>query len=199
MKLLFATKNPAKIKFYAKELEKEGYEIVTIKDLEREVEIIENGINAIENAKIKAEAYFKVTGITTIGIDDNLFIEGLPDEVQPKTHVRRVNGQELTDDEMLEHYMKIVRDLGGEARVYWLHGIALCIDGKTKTFERRTNLIFKDKKSNKVSKGYPLDSITWMPEYNKFLSELNEEENNMRKSNVSGKQKAITKFILENI
>lgn len=93
MKVLFATKNPAKIKRYAEELEKRNIEVATVKDLGIDLHVEENGKNAIENAYIKAKAYYDKTVITTIGIDNNLFIEELPDEKQPGTHVRRVNGK----------------------------------------------------------------------------------------------------------
>ena len=95
MKVLFATTNPAKIKKYADKLADKNVEVLTIKDFNLNLEVNENGKNAIENAKIKAKAYYDATGITTIGIDDNLFIEGLPDEKQPGTHVRRVNRKRI--------------------------------------------------------------------------------------------------------
>lgn len=94
-KILFATTNPAKIKRYAEKLKKKNIEVLTIKDLGINLKPKETGKNAIENAYIKAKAYYDATGITTIGIDDNLFIEGLPDEKQPGTHVRRVNRKRI--------------------------------------------------------------------------------------------------------
>lgn len=102
MKVLFATTNPAKVKKYAEELAKKNVELLTIKDLNLNLDVDENGKNAIENACIKAKAYYDATGITTIGMDNNLFIEELPEEKQPGTHVRRVNGKELNDDEMID-------------------------------------------------------------------------------------------------
>ena len=100
MKILFATTNPAKIKKYAEKLPKYNIEVLTIRDLNLDLKVDENGKNAIENACIKAKAYYEVTGITTIGMDNNLFIEELPEEKQPGTHVRRVNGKTLNDEEM---------------------------------------------------------------------------------------------------
>ena len=34
--------------------------------------------------------------------------EELPEEKQPGTHVRRVNGKELNDDEMIEYYCNLL-------------------------------------------------------------------------------------------
>ena len=93
-KVLFATTNQSKILKYKKVLEENGIELITIKDLDFKLDIEENGKNAIENAYIKAKTYWDATHIPTIGIDNNLFIEELPEDKQPGTHIRRVNGKE---------------------------------------------------------------------------------------------------------
>ena len=98
MKVLFATTNQAKIKKYADELKKRNIEVITIKDLGINLDVDENGKNALENAYIKAKAYYDATGFVTIGMDNNLFIEELPEEKQPGTHVRRINGKYLNFD-----------------------------------------------------------------------------------------------------
>ena len=200
-KLLFATKNPAKIKNYKDKLKKENIKIITIKDLnlEKDLEIIENGKDAIENAKIKAQSYYRKTKMTTIGMDVNLYIKGLSKEQQPKNYIRRVNGKELTDEEMVEYYTGIIHKLGGEANIHYLHGTALCKEGKIETIVEKTDLIFLEKRSEIMTKGYPLDSITWIPKYNKFLSELTSEERNDRKRENSRKEKNMIQFILDNI
>lgn len=91
MKVLFATTNPAKIKRYLDKLKEKNIEVLTIKDLGINLKPEETGKNANENAYIKAKTYYDETKIPTIGIDNNLYIEGLPEEKQPGTHVRRVN------------------------------------------------------------------------------------------------------------
>ena len=53
-------------------------------------------------------------------MDNNLFIEELPDEMQPKTHVRKVNGKELTDDEMIVYYTNLVKEYGGKLTAKWV-------------------------------------------------------------------------------
>ena len=79
-KVLFATTNPAKIKKYKKELEKRDVEVLTINDLNKNVKVEENGKDAIENALLKAKAFYEVTGIAIIGMDNSLFIAGIPEE-----------------------------------------------------------------------------------------------------------------------
>lgn len=199
MKVLFATNNSAKIKYYKTELNRNKIEVITLKDVESEIEIEENGKDAIENAAIKAEAYHEAYQMTTIATDDTLFIEGLPDEKQPKNKVRRVNGKRLNDEEMLEYYRKIIHDLGGQANAHWLHGIAVCKEGKTVTDSKKTEIVLVDQVSPIVPEGYPLNAMTYVPEFNKFLSEITPEEKEKRNKEKNNKNKKMIEFIVKNI
>ena len=188
MKVLFATTNPAKIKNYKEELNKNGIELITIKDLDFDIEINENGKNALENAFIKAKTYYDATGIVSIGMDNNLFIEGLQEEKQPGTHVRRVNGKRLTDEEMIEYYTGLVRENGGDLISKWVYGMVIYDGIKKSEFTwSKGNYHFLDKACEKINEGYPLDSIAFVPKYNKYLVELTQEE----KSNLDNDNKGI--------
>ena len=177
MKVLFATTNPAKIKKYYDRLKEKDIELITLKDIGINLNVDESGKDALENAYIKAKAYYDVTNIPTIGMDNNLFIEELPYEKQPGTHVRRINGKELNDEEMIEHYTNLVKENGGKLTAKWVYGMVI-YDGKTKKEYKWENgdFYFIDKVSSKRNPGYPLDSISINPKYNKYFVELTEEE-----------------------
>ena len=198
MKVLFATTNLEKIKKYKKALEENGIELITISDLDFKLNIEENGKNAIENAYIKAKTYYDATQIPTIGIDNCLFIESLPEEKQPGTHVRRVNGKELTDEEMIEYYTKLVKEYGGKLTAKWVYGMVICNGKETKEYSwSKSDFYLVDKPCQKRTPGYPLDSITIMPESNQYLVELTEEQRKVSKKE-SGKNGDI-EFIINNI
>ena len=110
-KVLFATGNQTKAKRFSKGLLEKGIEVITLKDINKEIEIEENGKNAIENALIKAKAYSKITDMPVFAMDDNLYLENVPEEKQPGMYVRRVNGKRLSDEEMIEYYINIVKEL----------------------------------------------------------------------------------------
>lgn len=198
MKLLFATTNPAKIKRYESRLAEKGIELITIKDLNFKLNINENGKNAIENAYIKAKAYYDATNMITIGMDDNLFIEELPEEKQPGTHVRRVNGKELTDNEMIEYYSNLAKEYGGKLTAKWVYGMVIYNGKEVKEYTwSKSHFYFIDKPCNKRNPGYPLDSITIVPEYDKYYLDLsNEEKENYKQNNNTNN---VVKFILKNI
>ena len=142
MKVLFATTNPAKVKKYKEILEENGIELLTINDLEKTIEVEETGKDALENAYIKAKAYYDLTGITTIGMDNTLFIEGLSEDKQPGTYVRRVNGKRLTDDEMIEYYTSLVRKNGEKLIAKWRYGMVIYNERKVKSYTWNTDDFF---------------------------------------------------------
>ena len=199
MKVLFATTNPAKINKYANGLKEKGIELLTLKDLKIDLNVEENGKNAIENARIKAKAYYNIAKIPTIGMDNNLFIQELPKEKQPNTHVRRINGKRLSDEEMIQYYTNLAKQYGGKLTAKWVYGLVI-YDGKNEkdyTFSKE-NFYFIDKASKLRTPGYPLDSITIIPEYNKYLVELTKEENQERKQRDS-KDMEVIDFIFNSL
>ena len=198
MKVLFATTNPAKVKKYADGLAKEGIELITIKDIGINLHVEESGKNAIENAYIKAKTYYDKTGITTIGMDNNLYIEELPEEKQPGTHVRRINGKELSDDEMLEYYTNLVHQYGGRLTAKWVYGMVIYNGKEAKEYSwSKSNFYLVDKPCQKRNPGYPLDSMSIMPECNKYFVDLTQEDRDKDKKNYN--EDNVIQFIVNNI
>ena len=197
MKVLFATTNPAKIKRYTEKLKEKNIEVLTIKDLGINLKPEETGKNAIENAYIKAKAYYDETKITTIGMDNNLYIEELPEEKQPGTHVRRVNGKELNDDEMIKYYSNLVKEYGGKLTAKWVYGMVIYDGKEPKEYSwSKSHFYFVDKPCEKRNLGYPLDSMSIMPECNKYFVDLTEEDRNRNKENY--KEDDVIDFIVNN-
>ena len=198
MKVLFATTNPAKVKKYKAELEKRGIELITLKDVDVKLNVVESGKNALENAYIKAKAYYDVLKMPTIGMDNNLFIEELPEEKQPGTYVRRVNGKELNDEEMIEHYTQLVRENGGKLTVKWVYGMVVCSEKGTSQYTwHKAHFYFVDKPCQTRNPGYPLDSISIVPEFNRYLAELTPEDKieYKKKDNID----AVVDFIVKSV
>ena len=197
MKVLFATTNPAKIKKYADKLKEKDIEILTIKDLGINLKPEETGKNAIENAYIKAKAYYDKTGIISIGMDNNLYIEELPEEKQPGTHVRRVNGKELSDEEMIEYYSNLVKEYGEKLTAKWVYGMVIYDGKESREYSwSKSHFYFVEKPCEKRNPGYPLDSISVVPKYNKYLVELNDEE---KKEKDDNNDDEVIDFIVKNI
>ena len=198
MKYLLATTNKAKIRRYGTKLIENGIDLVTLNDLNIELDVNENGNNPTENAIIKAKAYNQATNMVTIAIDDGLFLNNVPNEIQPGTHVRRVNGKRLNDKEMIEHYISMVNKYGtnGELTGYFRKGVAIVTGNNTYTFEHKSNRKFTNKQSNVIDEGYPLASIQIIESIGKFKSELTKDEEEQL---MQTEKSAITDFIINTI
>ncbi len=177
--ILLATKNPAKIKRYKNGLLNRGIKLLTLDDIKVNLEIQEDGQDALENALIKARNYYQETGITVMAIDDNLFLENVPMEKQPGSFVRRVNKKRLSDLEMLEYYINLVKEYGtdGKLNAYWLYGLALIKDGLEFTYTwKSADFYLVDTKSKKIETGYPLNSISLNKKLGKYFTDLTESD-----------------------
>lgn len=198
MKVLFATTNKAKMKSYGTPLIKNGIELVSLNDLNIDIDVDENGNDVVENACIKAKAYYEISNMNTFAIDEGLYFEDVEDQIQPGTHVRRVNGKRLNDEEMIDYYLDLVNKYGknGILKGYFKKAVALIIDGEINTCEIKTYREFINKRSDIVSEGYPLASIQYVDRYGKYKSELTDEENEELKRE---EQNEIIEFLLENL
>ena len=198
-KIVFATGNPSKAKRFKKGLNENNIEILTLKDLNIELETEENGSSAIENALIKARECYKKTNMPSMGMDDTLYLENIPDDKQPGLFVRRVNGKTLTDEEMIEHYKNLVNEYGkkGKLNCKWVYGLAV-IDqnGNEKTYTwEKDNFYMVDQESEIINVGYPLNSISKYKKIDKYFTDITEEDKEQIKVN----EEHVVDFIVNNI
>lgn len=178
--IIFATSNATKSKRFSKGLKELGIEVLSLKDIDVKLDIEEDGSTAIENALLKARACYKKTKKPCMGMDDTLYMEGVPEDMQPGLFVRRVNGKNLTDEEMIEHYTNLVKKYGINGRINckWICGLAVINENGEET----TYSWFKDdfymtsSRSDKNNPGYPLNSISKYKKLDKYFTEVTLED-----------------------
>lgn len=179
-KVLFATKNKSKVNRFKEKLLENDIKLISLSDIELNIDVNETGNTAIENALIKARAYFKETHIPTIGMDDTLYLEGVPEEKQPGLFVRRVNGKTLTDEEMIDHYIDLVNKYGKDGKLgcKWVYGLAIInSNGKENTYTwSKDNFYMVNTKSDKINEGYPLNSISKYKGLDKYFTDVTKED-----------------------
>lgn len=196
--ILFATGNETKAKRFSKGLLEKGIEVKSLLEINVDIDVEENGKNAIENAIIKARAYEKETDMITIAMDDNLYIENVPEEKQPGMYVRRVNGKRLSDEEMIKHYINLVKEYGenGKLTARWVYGMALIKDGKEYTYTwQKSDFYLVDTPSDIVNPGYPLNTISVNKKLNKYFTEITEEG----KLLIQEDESHVVEFIAKNV
>ena len=197
-KVLFATENESKAKRFRKGLLDNGIEIITINDINEKIEVIENGNNAIENAVIKARAYANAFDLPVFAMDDNLYIEGIPESKQPGMYVRRVNGKRLNDDEMIKYYSNLAHEYGEDGKITcrWVYGIAVINNGVESTYTwSKDDFYIVDKPSNKINVGYPLNTISINKKLNKYFTDITEDDRKEIKEDESD----VINFLLKNL
>ena len=70
-----------------------------------------------------------------------------------------------------------VKKYGGKLTAKWVYGMVICNGKDVKKYSwDKDHFYFIDKPCKNRNPGYPLDSISIIPEFNKYLVELTEEE-----------------------
>lgn len=183
MKLLYGTGNLAKLSAMRNRLEQLDIELIGLNDLRAEgkniPKVIEDGNTPLENARLKAVAYYEAFQIPVFSCDSGLYFDNVPDEIQPGVHVRNVNGKCLSDEEMIDYYSGLVKTYGNLVARY-KNAICFVMDD-THIYEamepsmESEKFILTDKPHSAIRKqGFPLDSISLDIKTKKYYYDLPE-------------------------
>ena len=183
MKLLYGTGNPAKVAAMQNRLSELGIELITLKDLRAQgieiPDVPETGNTPLENARQKAHAYYEAFQMPVFSCDSGLYFDDVPEEIQPGVHVRTVNGEYLTDEQMLAHYIGLVKRYG---RLTAKYRNAICFvqdaehtyEAMTPDMESEAFWLTDTPHSSIRRPGFPLDSISLDPQTGKYFYDLPE-------------------------
>ena len=184
MKLLYGTGNLAKLSAMRNRLEQLDIELIGLNDLRAEgkiiPEVIEDGNTPLENARLKAMAYYEAFQIPVFSCDSGLYFDNIPDELQPGVHVRNVNGKCLSDDEMIDYYSGLVKAYGNLMARYrnaicFVKDDAHIYEAMESSMESE-KFILTDKPHSTIRKeGFPLDSMSLDIKTNKYYYDLPED------------------------
>jgi len=177
IKLLYGTGNPAKLNAMKKRLSGLGITLIGLKDLGCEIpDVVEDGKTPLENARKKAAAYFDAFRIPVFSCDSGLYIDGVPENEQPGIHVRRVNGNVLSDEQMIAHYSALAEKYGNPTARY---RNAICfVADENHIYEAMepsmgsNAFILTSKPYPVMKKGFPLDSLSVDIKTGKYYYEL---------------------------
>lgn len=177
MRIVYGTGNPAKLSGMKKALEGLDIELVGI----QETGILlpkanETGNTPLENARIKARAYYEALKCPVFSCDTGLYFSNLPEEWQPGVHVRRVSGRYMTDQEMIEYYGGLVKKFG---RLVAQYRNSICfIYDENHIYEKEGEeisyepFVLTDIPHVKRVKGYPIDSISLNLETGQYIYDM---------------------------
>jgi len=197
-KLLLATHNPAK-----KQELKEGFSslldragralpLLFLDDLHITADPEETGKTFLENAKLKAEYFAKLSGLPTVADDGGIEIDALGGE--PGIHSKRWLGRDATDQELIEHTLLRLKDIPLEKRtahfrivLYYLNPLTQQSFSTSASLDGRIAL----QVGPNAKKGFPYRSLFIVDAYKKYYDELTEQEHHTVNHRLQAVQKII--------
>lgn len=181
MKLLYGTGNPAKMadaRYWLKGL---PFELLGLKNMDGKIpDVPETGSTPLENARLKAAAYYEAFKMPVFSCDSGLYFDNVSQEDQPGIHVRTVNGKYLTDQEMLEYYSGLAEKYGGLTARY-RNAICLILDENHSlelmddSMASAAFLLTAKPHPRTLNTGYPLDSLSVQIESGKYYYDIDEQ------------------------
>ena len=182
MKIIYGTKNKAKLQDMRRILKGLDLEIIALADTGVTLpDVDESGNDPLKNAEIKAMAYYKILKSPVFSCDTGLFIVGLDEKLQPGVHVRRVNDVYMSDDEMIDYYSKLAGTFSGTCKARYRNAICLIADEKNIFSYSGDDIsgeqfILSPFRHKTQREGYPLDSISINMKSGKCFTEMEDEE-----------------------
>lgn len=178
MKILYGTTNKGKLQAMETAVEPLNIELIGLNDLDCEIPFInESGKTPLENAEIKAKAYYEAFHIPVFSCDSGLYFDELKEEEQPGIHVRRINGRELNDDEMIQYYSSLAEQHGGKITGRYRNAIYFILDENHHYSSMDMSIatepfVLVAKPHEKRVEGFPLDSLSIDIESGKYYYDL---------------------------
>ncbi len=177
MKLVLATNNQDKVREMKNLLDDLDIEILTSKDFDDFPEIEETGETLDDNAILKAEGIFKVTGLPSLADDSGLAVDFL--DGAPGVYSSRFAGPDCTYD---DNNTKLLQEMQGVSRerrtARFSCVIAICFgEGDTELVEGNAEGFITEEKA-KASAGFGYDPVFFYPPHGKTFAELTLDEKN---------------------
>lgn len=185
-KIIFASKNKGKIKEVKKILDDLKVDILSLLDLDGNIEIEETGHTFEENSKIKALEVFNKFKIATIADDSGIELEQLGG--RPGVYSARYSGENATDEENNEKLIKELKDFSEPHLARYVCS-AVFYDGSN-------YLVAEDEVKGKIisspkgENGFGYDPYFVPDDYDCTMAELSLEE----KNKISHRAKAFNKL-----
>jgi XTP/dITP diphosphohydrolase len=176
MKLLIATRNPGKVREYEKLLAGLPLELTHPAQEGLDIEVAETGESFAENARLKATAYARASGLLTLADDSGLEVDALGGE--PGIRSARYAGSEASDEERYRLLLAKLQGVPWEKRTARFRCVIAVAtpDGQIHTAEGACEGIITFEPRGEHGFGY--DPVFYLAEYEMTMAELPPETKN---------------------
>lgn len=185
--VILASNNKYKLEEISKKLAEFGIKVISQKEAIGDLEVEESGTTFAENAILKAEAIFKLTGKPVIADDSGLAVDYLNGE--PGVYSNRFAGPDSTDDDRMNKILKALENAKEDERTARFICSICYIDetGEKTIFENSCEgIIAKEKHGDK---GFGYDPIFMVGD--KSFAQMSKED----KNKISHRGKAIADLV----
>ncbi len=169
-KLLLATNNQGKVREYQNLLKGISFELATPAQQGIDLEVEETGGTFEANARLKASAFAKVSGLLTLADDSGLEVDALNGE--PGVRSSRYAGEAATDPDRVNFLLAKLKDVPvGRRTARFICIIAIAVpDGRIEICSGKCDgvIIYEPRGKN----GFGYDPIFYFPELKKTMAEL---------------------------
>lgn len=176
MKIIMATGNANKVKEIRQMLEGTDIEVLSLKDVQIDADIEENGTTFEENAAIKAETICSLTGQMVMADDSGLEVDALGKE--PGIHSARFMGEDTSYDIKNAALLEKLKDVPEEQRTArFVCAVAIARPNEETKIFRGT---FEGRIAHEIKgeNGFGYDPIFYVPEKGCTSAELAPEVKN---------------------
>lgn len=189
--ILIATKNEGKLKEFKQIFTAKGIEVLSLKDVDEDVDVQENGLTFEENARLKADSYAKTIGIPVLADDSGLEIDAL--NGRPGIFSARYAG----DHNDAANNAKVLTELGGvpdEKRTATFHTTVVVRKPDGTELVANGNLRGRILGVPRGDNGFGYDPLFYVEEKQKSLAQMTREEKNQISHRALAIQDLLTKF-----
>ncbi|MFT4681052.1 MAG: XTP/dITP diphosphohydrolase [Granulosicoccus sp.] len=185
MKLVFASNNAHKLKEVKAKLPS-NFEVLSLKDVLGDVDIIEDGATLEENAAIKARYVYNETGLNCFADDTGLEITALNGE--PGVYSARYAGEDCSFDDNMNKVLQNLENAEDRSAKFRTV-ICLIIDGKESLFAGEVEGVMTEDKRGGDGFGY--DPIFLPDGFSESFAEMSLDQKNQ----ISHRGRAVEKLV----
>ena len=190
-KILIATKNDGKAREYLKLFEPKGIEVITLKDLNEQVEIIENGKTFSENALIKAQTLTDKLNIPVLADDSGLVVDAL--NGAPGIYSARYAGDH-DDEANNKKLLEALKKVPDEKRTAHFHCSIVATAPDKTPLEANGDVYGLIAHEKHGEDGFGYDPLFYYPEFGKTFGEIGMEEKNKVSHRAKATENLLEKF-----
>jgi XTP/dITP diphosphohydrolase len=174
--LLLATSNPHKLGEFRAIFASLPLRLLSLNDLQLNIEVEETGATFAENAELKASAYAQASGMLTLADDSGLEIDSL--RGAPGVQSARYLGRETTYEERFRRILEQLKGLPVDQRTARFRCVIALAEpsGNARIVEGVIEGVIAD--SPRGDNGFGYDPIFYLPELGKTFAELAPEHKN---------------------